>query len=56
MVENNEHQLLSLAINLASDAHSEAFDKGGNPYIGHPLRVMNNMNTKARENCLGITS
>lgn len=45
MVENNEYQLLSLAIKLATDAHTEAFDKGGSPYIGHPLRVMNGMNT-----------
>jgi len=45
MVENNEHQLLSLATKLAEDAHKEALDKGGNPYIGHPLRVMSSMNT-----------
>lgn len=44
MVENDEHQLLSLAIKLAEDAHKEALDKGGSPYIGHPLRVMSRMN------------
>lgn len=55
MVENNEHQLLSLAIKLAENTHTEALDKGGNPYIGHPLRVMMCMNTKVRENRRRIT-
>ena len=45
MAENNEYQFLSLAIKLAEDAHKEALDKGGSPYIGHPLRVMNSMDT-----------
>lgn len=28
------------AIRLARDAHDGQLDKGGKPYIGHPLRVM----------------
>ena len=33
-------ELLSKAINIASQAHLNQFDKGGNPYILHPLWVM----------------
>ncbi len=33
-------ELLSKAILIATNAHSGQFDKGGNPYILHPLRVM----------------
>ncbi len=33
-------ELLSKAILIATNAHANQFDKGGNPYILHPLRVM----------------
>ncbi|WP_160693220.1 phosphohydrolase [Clostridium sp. C2-6-12] len=33
-------ELLSKAIKLAEKYHEGQVDKGGNPYIGHPLRVM----------------
>ena len=33
--------MLNKAITLAKKAHEGQVDKGGNPYIGHPLRVMN---------------
>ncbi len=33
-------QSLSLAIALASDGHASQYDKGGMPYILHPLKVM----------------
>lgn len=32
---------LRLAILIANDAHAKQLDKGGNPYILHPLAVMN---------------
>ena len=38
-------QLLNKAIKLAHIAHDGQVDKGGKPYIGHPLRVMNNVET-----------
>ena len=34
------NQLLERAIKLAEKYHKGQFDKGGNPYIEHPLRVM----------------
>lgn len=33
-------ELLSIAIKIATDAHCGAYDKGGSPYILHPLKVM----------------
>ena len=35
------NQLLERAIKLAQKYHEGQFDKGGHPYIEHPLRVMN---------------
>ena len=35
------NQLLERAIKLAKKYHEGQFDKGGHPYIEHPLRVMN---------------
>ena len=34
------------AINLATKHHEGQFDKGGKPYIGHPMRVMEKMMLK----------
>jgi len=34
--------MLNKAIEIAAKAHSEQVDKGGNPYIMHPLRVLVN--------------
>ncbi|KZE65057.1 GTP pyrophosphokinase [Paenibacillus jamilae] len=34
---------LSKAINIAANLHTGQLDKGGNPYILHPLRVMMKM-------------
>lgn len=39
------HEQLNLAINLATDHHSQQVDKAGQPYILHPLWVMNNVKT-----------
>lgn len=38
-------ELLAKAIEIAHIAHEGQVDKGGQPYIGHPLRVMNAVNT-----------
>lgn len=40
MTQSNAIQL-SKAINIASITHMSVTDKGGHPYILHPLRVMN---------------
>lgn len=34
-------ELLNKAIQIAKEAHKGQIDKGASPYIGHPLRVMN---------------
>lgn len=36
-------ELLTKAITLACQVHQNQFDKAGEPYILHPLRVMNNV-------------
>jgi (p)ppGpp synthase/HD superfamily hydrolase len=38
-------EMLSKAILLATNAHAGQFDKGGNPYILHPLTVMHKLKT-----------
>ena len=38
-------ELLSKAIDIATQAHAQQIDKAGKPYIGHPLRVMDAMKT-----------
>ena len=37
---------LKRAIEIADAAHAGKKDKGGNPYIGHPRRVMNAVDTE----------
>ena len=44
---------LEKAIKIAVDAHSGQFDKGNNPYILHPLRVMLSLNNE-EEQIVGI--
>ncbi|WP_139892422.1 MULTISPECIES: bifunctional (p)ppGpp synthetase/guanosine-3',5'-bis(diphosphate) 3'-pyrophosphohydrolase [unclassified Bacillus (in: firmicutes)] len=46
-------ELLDLAIELAKKYHKDQFDKGGNPYINHPLAVMNRLDT-AEEKIVGV--
>lgn len=42
---NKQQQLLEQAIHIALQAHLGEADKGGNPYVLHPLRVMLAMET-----------
>lgn len=41
MSSTSKEDQLSLAIKLAVDAHYGQFDKGGKPYILHPIHLMN---------------
>ena len=43
--------MLNLAIKIAVDSHRDQIDKGGNPYILHPLRVMLSMNNESDRIC-----
>lgn len=40
-LKNHMNELLTIAIRISNDAHLGQVDKGGNPYILHPLAVMN---------------
>ena len=43
--------MLNKAIEIAAKAHDGQVDKGGNPYILHPLRVMMNCESEAAKIC-----
>lgn len=45
--------MLQKAIDIATKAHEGQVDKAGQPYIGHPLRVMN-MGTTDEEKIVGV--
>jgi (p)ppGpp synthase/HD superfamily hydrolase len=49
----NQEYLLHTAIGIAKTAHSGQKDKAGNPYIEHPLRVMDKLET-IEEKIVGI--
>jgi (p)ppGpp synthase/HD superfamily hydrolase len=42
-------QLLTRAISIAKRVHAAQVDKGGHPYIEHPLRVMNAVNGESEK-------
>jgi len=39
----NHNKYLGIAIAIATNAHEGQFDKGGKPYILHPLHLMNQL-------------
>ncbi len=46
--------LISKAIALAASAHDEQLDKGGEPYIFHPIRVMINAEGDENVKCTAV--
>jgi (p)ppGpp synthase/HD superfamily hydrolase len=48
-------QMLSKMISLATERHAGHFDKGGRPYILHPLTVMHRLRTDDEElQCIAV--
>ena len=41
----NKSKMLAAAIKLSASAHENQFDKGGMPYVLHPLKVMHYLKT-----------
>ncbi len=39
----NKQEQLRIAIDLANEIHKDQFDKGGKPYVLHPLHLMNQL-------------
>ena len=50
-----KQKLLQRAIQLATSAHRKQYDRGGAPYILHPLAVMEKLRTRDEElKCIAI--
>src|SRR5689334_8312656 len=48
-------EMLSKMISLATERHAGQFDKGGRPYILHPLTVMHRLRTDDEElQCIAV--
>lgn len=48
-------ELLGKVLVLATNAHAGQFDRGGNPYILHPLKVMHYLKTNDEElQCIAL--
>lgn len=48
-------EMLSKMISLATERHAGQFDKGGRPYILHPLAVMHKLHTDDEElQCIAV--
>lgn len=45
----NKGEMLDKMLVIATNAHSGQFDRGGNPYILHPLKVMHYLKTDDEE-------
>lgn len=45
----NKGEMLDKMLVIATNAHSGQFDRGGNPYILHPLKVMHYLKTDNEE-------
>jgi len=49
------NSLLGIAIAIASEGHKDQLDKGGKPYILHPLKVMYYLKSDDTElNCIAV--
>ena len=46
----NDTELIRKAVSIATAVHAEQLDKGGMPYIMHPLRVAEKCSTTSEKN------
>lgn len=54
-MENKKGNMLTVMLGLAAAAHAGQYDKAGEPYILHPLTVMQNLVTKDEElQCIAL--
>lgn len=52
---NNKGLLLNKMLVLATNSHSGQYDKGGNPYILHPIKVMHYLKSDDEElQCIAL--
>lgn len=55
MIKLKPGEMLDRMLHIATNAHHGQFDKGGKPYILHPLKVMHYLNTDDEElQCIAI--
>jgi (p)ppGpp synthase/HD superfamily hydrolase len=55
MKKGEKGELLGKVLVLATNAHAGQFDRGGNPYILHPLKVMHYLKTDDEElQCIAL--
>ena len=48
-------QMLETMLRIATNAHAKQFDRGGQPYILHPLTVMHKLQTRDEElQCIAL--
>jgi (p)ppGpp synthase/HD superfamily hydrolase len=47
-------ELLGKVLVLATNAHAGQFDRGGNPYILHPIKVMHYLKTDDELQCIAL--
>lgn len=54
-MEKTKGEMLNKMLVLATNAHAGQFDKGGKPYILHPLKVMHYLRTEDEElQCIAL--
>lgn len=54
-MEMKKGKMLEAMLRITTNAHANQFDRGGQPYILHPLKVMHKLNTTDEElQCIAL--